>query len=165
MHKFLLYIKFILKSTNQHGVQSPFVYELVTRCFYNRSMNEKNNLTALFVKDKKLSGKQIKFLNKLINYFQISEESFSSERSNILNSSTGKFDIIYFDTPDQFNIKKILHTNQVALINNIISSKDQNDIWESIIKQPAATVTIDTYVFGLIFFRKEQAKEHFIIRP
>src|SRR5690606_16766862 len=104
--KFLLYIKFILKSTNQHGVHSPFVYELVTRCFYNRPMNKKNNLTALFVKDKKLSGKQIKFLNKLINYFQISGEGFSSERSNILKSSTGKFDIIYFDTPDQFNAIK-----------------------------------------------------------
>jgi len=31
------YIKFLLKSTNQHGVHSPFVYNLVTKCFYNRS--------------------------------------------------------------------------------------------------------------------------------
>lgn len=147
-------------------MHSPFVYELVTRCFYNRAMNKKNNLTTLFVKDKKLSGKQIKFLNKLINYFQISEEGFSSERSNILKSSTGKFDIIYFDTPDQFNtIETTLHTSQIALINNINSSKKQNDVWKSIIKQSAVTVTVDIYVFGLIFFRKEQAKEHFIIRP
>jgi len=129
-------------------------------------MNKKNNLTALFVKDKKLSGKQIKFLNKLINYFQISGEGFSSERSNILKSSTGKFDIIYFDTPDQFNaIKTTLHTSQIALINNINSSKKHNEIWKSIIKHSLATVTINIFFFGLIFFRKEQAKEHFIIRP
>ncbi len=29
------YIKFLLKSTNQHGVHSPFVYNLVTKCFYD----------------------------------------------------------------------------------------------------------------------------------
>ena len=31
------YINFLLKSQNQHGLHSPFVYELVTRCFYDTS--------------------------------------------------------------------------------------------------------------------------------
>ncbi|TQI71562.1 methyltransferase family protein [Gramella sp. Hel_I_59] len=31
------YIKFLLKSQNEHGLHSPFVYELVTRCFYDTS--------------------------------------------------------------------------------------------------------------------------------
>lgn len=29
------YLKFLLRSTNQHGVHSPFVYNLVTKCFYD----------------------------------------------------------------------------------------------------------------------------------
>ncbi|WP_111309106.1 O-methyltransferase [Confluentibacter sediminis] len=35
-HQIKSYIKFIFKSTNQHGVHSPFVFNLVTKCFYDK---------------------------------------------------------------------------------------------------------------------------------
>ncbi|HRV54748.1 MAG TPA: class I SAM-dependent methyltransferase, partial [Mangrovimonas sp.] len=38
------YLKFLLKSTNQHGVHSPFVFELVTKCFYDKKKYTEYNL-------------------------------------------------------------------------------------------------------------------------
>ena len=35
---------------------------------------------------------------------------------------------------------------------------------ELIKKHPKVTVTVDLFYFGIVFFRKEQAKEHFKIR-
>lgn len=31
------YLKFLRKSTNHHGIHSPFVYDLVTKCFYDKT--------------------------------------------------------------------------------------------------------------------------------
>jgi len=36
MFQIIAYLKFLLKSTNEHGVHSPFVFDLITKCFYNK---------------------------------------------------------------------------------------------------------------------------------
>ena len=37
MYQVISYIKFLLRSTNQHGVHSPFVYNFVTKCLYDKT--------------------------------------------------------------------------------------------------------------------------------
>lgn len=37
MFQIIQYITFLFRSTNQHGVHSPFVYDLVTLCFYDKT--------------------------------------------------------------------------------------------------------------------------------
>ena len=36
IHIIISYLKFLKNSTNQHGIHSPFVYSLITKCFYDK---------------------------------------------------------------------------------------------------------------------------------
>lgn len=44
---FWQYLRFLTKATNQHGVHSPFVYKLVTECFYDGSKKKEYALLKL----------------------------------------------------------------------------------------------------------------------
>lgn len=37
MFQIISYIKFLLKSTNHHGVHSPFIYNFITKCLYDKT--------------------------------------------------------------------------------------------------------------------------------
>ena len=37
MYQIIAYIKFLWNSKNQHGVHSPFVFDFVTKCFYDKT--------------------------------------------------------------------------------------------------------------------------------
>jgi len=57
------------------------------------------------------------------------------------------------------------NNNTIVAIGNIHASDQMKAAWNAIKEDPHVTVTIDTYHLGLVFFRKGQAKQHFIIRP
>ena len=50
------------------------------------------------------------------------------------------------------------------VVHGIYKDKKTKLKWLEIIKKTEDIVTIDLFYFGIIFFRKEQAKEHFNIR-
>lgn len=80
--------------------------------------------------------------------------------------------LIYFDgnhskkaTLEYFDLLLPTITNDsVWIFDDIHWSTDMEEAWEAIKNHPKVTVTIDTFQWGLVFFRKEQEKEHFTIR-
>ena len=157
------YLTFLLKSSNQHGVHSPFVYNFVTQGLYKNkashiNLNEHNINTNL-------SKKEEKILRKIINHF---ETAIITTDLNIKSDTLDKsFKLLYFSSLNSKLINKISinNPNSFIVLKNIHQDKASQENWYKIIKLENATVTIDLFYFGLIFFRKEQAKEHFNIRP
>ncbi len=50
------------------------------------------------------------------------------------------------------------------IIDDIYWSQEMTKAWQEIKSHPRVKISIDLYHFGLVFFRKEQLKEHFILR-
>ena len=50
------------------------------------------------------------------------------------------------------------------IFDDIYRNKGMKDAWEQIKAHPEVSVTIDLFQIGLVFVRKAQAKEDFVIR-
>lgn len=251
------YLNFLKNSSNQHGVHSPFVFSLVTKCFYdktnypeyktlNRYRNDllqnhetievtdfgagsrvfKSNQRKIsaIAKNAGISRKRAKLLFRIVRYFQpknvleigtslglatsalslgnpnskvttlegcpntLLQSQLQFQKFNFKNIETvntefssylkafetqpSTFDLIYFDgnhskeaTLKYFVLLLSTITNETLWVfDDIHWSKDMEEAWEIIKNHPKVKVTIDTFQWGLVFFRREQEKEHFTIR-
>lgn len=255
------YLKFLWHSTNQHGVHSPFVFNLVTKCLYDRKnypeykllqgyrkslLSNHNTIEVTdfgagsrvftsntraiskITKTAGISATRAELLFRITRYFQPStileigtslglatsalalgnpkakittlegcpktlatvngnfqNSKFQIPNSNITFVNTEFYSylknfqlqsyycqLIYFDgnhtkqaTLDYFDLLLPTITNDtVWIFDDIHWSVDMEAAWEAIKNHPKVTVTIDTFQWGLVFFRTEQEKEHFTIR-
>ncbi|WP_310992259.1 O-methyltransferase [Aequorivita marina] len=100
---------------------------------------------------------------------QIHQETF---KDYLNNHTEEKYDLIFVDgdhngerTLDYFkSLLKNVHNNSLIIFDDIYWSKDMTTAWQKIIAHEKVTVSIDTFQWGIVFFRKEQPKQHFTIR-
>lgn len=190
LHSIKSYLKFLWNSKNQHGVHSPFVYNLVTKCFYDKTNYEEYSILKSNHKSANypISSKQVNLLFRVVQYLQpnyileignslqsatsVFSLGHKSATISLQNSSSEFYDLIYFGgnsskkaTLEYFDLLLPTRTNDsVWIFDAIHGSKDMEDTWEIIKNHPNVTVTIDTFQWGIVFFRNEQKKEHFVIR-
>lgn len=71
----------------------------------------------------------------------------------------------YEATMNYFNqfLAKV-HNGSVLVFDDIYWSRGMTRAWEEIKAHPEVRVTVDLFFIGLVFFRKEQAVEHFRLR-
>jgi predicted O-methyltransferase YrrM len=254
------YLKFLFHSKNEHGVHSPFVFDLVTKCFYDATkyqeyevlksyrkslLENKNTIevtdfgagSRVFKSNTReiskiaqtagITPKNAELLFRIVRYFQpksileigtslglaTSALSLGTEKAKIItlegcpntqkqaqiqlqgqNSNFQNVEfvntefssyfkaihpspithhLIYFDgnhskkaTLDYFEaLLPTISNDSVWIFDDIHWSADMEEAWEIIKNHPKVSVTIDTFQWGIVFFRAEQEKEHFIINP
>lgn len=58
-----------------------------------------------------------------------------------------------------------LHEHSILILSDIHGSREMEQAWKEISQDDAVTLSIDLFVIGLVFFRKEhKVKQHFTIR-
>jgi len=57
-----------------------------------------------------------------------------------------------------------IHDHSVLIFDDIYWSEGMKEAWQTIKDHPQVSLTIDLFFIGLVFFKRDQAKEHFKIR-
>ncbi len=83
-----------------------------------------------------------------------------------------RIDLIYFDGHHTFNatwsyfsqcLLKI-HNDSIFVFDDIHWSEEMEKVWDQIKRHPDVRVTIDLFRMGLVFFKRELSKQHYVIK-
>lgn len=162
------YFKFWINASNEHGVHSPFVFNLLTKGLYSSYPNQEKRT------------KKEQFIDRMIIYFQPKEITvlgFDMVKENIkINNITNfnkndikKTDFIVFgnDTdcfPSIGQLIDNMYNNSVFILDRRAKFDFVEEYWQKVMVSPEVTVTLDFYYFGVAFIRKEQLKQNFNLR-
>lgn len=160
----LSYLKFLLRSTNQYGLHSPFVYAYVTRCLYRGPRQDRDRALDVLLKSLVYFGAKNIFLG---------DRPALGERIRGVEPRArfdqGPWDLLFFDLLDPGEFNRLyqggsLHNDSLLLIDKIHGDARRLDSWNRLVALPQIRVSMDLYHCGLLLIRKEQQKEHFFIR-
>ena len=163
------YLLFLWKSTNEHGVHSPFVYQLVTQCFYN------SKRIPCEYYPKGISKKKGQFLLRLIAYFTPKSLKIYGDTKDFLvlfpiamiEATSQKKDMILLYQCKSFpSVEYLLAEMHNDSILVLVAPHHRNNetFFKQLSQNKAFSVVIDTFSFALFFIRKEQERECFVIR-
>ncbi|WKW47615.1 hypothetical protein P3875_06050 [Myroides sp. JBRI-B21084] len=156
------YLQFLLKSTNEHGVHSPFVFNYITKGLYQQKQN-----TTAANKTNKWVMLTLNYFNPKTIYFLTNDFALATNESIIkkkTNSTNAAFIVANFNTVTYQSLTQAINTltnDQLLLITyNTYPKKFLNDIKSN----SEITLVIDFYYGCLLSKRTEQPKQNFRIR-
>ncbi len=116
----------------------------------------------------------VQIAKESLNKFKINSITFvlGDFKETIKKQATKKYDLIYFDGNHQKDATILyfetflesIHNESVFIFDDIHWSNGMQEAWEYIKNHKKVSVTIDTFNWGIVFFRKEQEKQHFKIK-
>lgn len=163
------YLKFWFTAFNEHGIHSPFVFNLLTK--------------GLYSSDSRWKGKARKnqFIDRMLVYFapqqiatwqgkkptiELGQIPIVTYQENVIIP----YDFILFQIessavmPTVRAVAQTMHNNSVWLIDRREKHPVMEKYWQEVVASSEMVVTLDFYYFGVAFKRKEQLKQHFKLR-
>ncbi|MEH6680908.1 MAG: hypothetical protein V7724_10200 [Sediminicola sp.] len=168
LYRFLSRISFLWNSKNQHGVHSPFVFAYVTRCLYGKQRYSAHKTENILLKSiayfkpeyvELLQGNPI--LEEKINTVAPTVRLGTGNRSNCL---------IYMEQLTEASLLYLIQkrgtkdSGTILIVQGPYGNKGHSSLWERLKQWEKVTVTVDMFHCAAVFFRPEQAKQHFKIR-
>jgi hypothetical protein len=174
MQYYLKYLRHYLVSNSRHGTHSPFVYQLVDEVLYRKpTVEELNAVPLCYKRAGKKAIKKYLFLERLLKTFtfetfkirtQVDQEHLLSLFGQIRNSDSARV-IHYIDTEEDYlSVLDDVDEHDILIIEEPHASKKQEKHWSLLKETERVVVTIDLFYLGLVFFKKGQRKENFVIR-
>jgi len=95
-----------------------------------------------------------------------------SKALKTLYSNNQYFDMVFIDGNHRYDatleyfdyLKTLTHNESILVFDDIHWSKEMYHAWQKIISDKAVTLSLDVFQFGIVFFKKELSKQHFILR-
>lgn len=165
MYRIWTYLKFLFRSTNQHGVHSPFVFRYLTQCLYKNTEHKGSRVHKVLMK----SVPYLKLQSILLRTDNREVHKQLSKAYPALEFECSPADLIYVGSDQLLQInstwlKDHCHQHSMILLENIHQTSKTSAMWAALCEKGWITVSIDFYFGGIIFLRREQLKQHFRIR-
>ncbi|PLX15407.1 MAG: SAM-dependent methyltransferase [Marinilabiliales bacterium] len=154
--------------------KSDFILEIGTSVGVGTTFIAQASPTAKFTTLEGLSGKikvAKEMSSKLGHKTSFIEGNFDVTLESVLNGYQ-KLDFVFFDgnhtkesTLKYFELCALKsHNESIFIFDDIHWSKEMEEAWEEIKDHKNVSVSVDIFRMGLIFFKKELSKEHYVIK-
>ena len=158
-------IGFWLRSRNRHGIHSPFVYGFLDHTLYAREC------PGCTPEQRLLLAAALHFGPRRIGVGPGGNALADWLRPYLPEGAWGEppYDLYIAGRPGEelektLNEPAFWHNESVIFVGGLREGSHARGAWQRLCCLPQLRVTLETYRAGLLFFRRQQARQHFRIR-